>query len=127
MKFISIILTILFLNGCASTEPYLNQEPVQTYDSPSDYWLSDVNVQPLKFLTAQQYRLLKGKHIKIKTKFLIDSNGDVHNVEVIESNVDVSMLSLAEKAMQQRDFYPSKSNSSRQPMIAFALLEFTCD
>lgn len=130
MRLTFLLLLTLIVTACASTtpsEPYMTQDPVATYDSLSDYWLSDKKVQPLRYLTKEQYRVLKGKNIKIEAKYLIDSNGDVHQVEILKSNVDISMESLVKKTLQKQDFYPSKSNSSRQPIIAYAGLEFSCD
>ncbi|BDX08482.1 hypothetical protein [Planctobacterium marinum] len=130
MRLIFVSLFIIFISACANTgtsEPFLNQTPITQYDSLNDYWLSDKKMQPLRYLTKEQYKHMKGKKIKIEAKYLIDSNGDVHHVEILKSNVDIPMESLVKKTLQKQDFYPSQSNSSKRPIIAYAGLEFACN
>lgn len=130
LKRILTALLIVLISACASTdsgEPYLSQTPVKKYKSLSDYWLSDNKVQPLKYLTHSQRKILRGKRIELKAKYLIDSNGNVHNVEIYESNVTIPMDTLVQKSLQNQDFYPSDSNSARHPVVAYAGLSFVCN
>lgn len=129
MKLVVLLCLTILIAACVSTTPstpYLNSEPLTRYDSLSDYWLSDNKVQPIKFLTREQRRVLKGKNIELKAKYLIDSNGDVHNVEIYESNVEIPMDNLVAKALQNQDFYPSKANANKRPVYARAGLSFSC-
>lgn len=129
LKRILTALLIILISACASTDsdtPFLSQPPVTEYQSLSDYWLSDNKVQPLKYLTRNQRKLLRGQRIEVKAKYLIDSNGNVHDVEIYESNVTIPMDTLVQKSLQNQDFYPSDSNSTRHPVVAYAGLSFVC-
>jgi len=123
------LLFSVFLAACASkgSTPHLITEPLTSPDNVSAYWVWKKNVQPLKYLTNEQKALFSGQTITIKAKYLIDSNGDVFNVKILEANTDVDLLPLVEKSLQKRDFQPSESNTALQPIIAMSKLEFTCD
>ena len=128
-KLYSTLLLSVFLAACATkgSMPHLTTEPLTSPESVSKYWVSTKNVQPLRYLTKEQKALFSGQTITIKATYLIDSNGDVFNVKVLEANTDVEFLALVEKSLQNMDFQPSESNTALQPIIAMSKVEFTCD
>lgn len=128
-KLYSTLLFSVFLAACATkgSMPHLTTEPLTSPDSVSTYWVSTKNVQPTRYLTKEQKALLSGQTVTIKAKYLIDSNGDVFNVQILEANTDVEFLALVEKSLQNRDFQPSESNTALQPIIVMSKVEFTCD
>ena len=92
-----------------------------------DYWLSTNNIQPLKHMSHSQRKALSGNTVVIKAEYLIDSNGDVFGVKILESNVNTSFSSLVAKSLQDRAFSPSSINTDRQPVIIQSQLTFECD
>lgn len=126
--YLPLVLSV-FLGACATkgSAPYLTSEPLAKPDSVSNYWVSTNNEQPLKYLTYEQKESCTEQNIIVKAKYLIDSNGDVFNVEIIEANTDAALQRLVEKSLQKRDFQPSKSNIALQPVIAYSKLEMKCE
>ena len=126
--YLSLVLSV-FLSACAikGSTPYLTSEPLSSPCSVSTYWVSTNNVQPLKYLTYEQKESCTEQNITVKAKYLIDSNGDVFNVQILEANTDAVIQRLVEKSLQQRDFQPSKSNTTLQPVIAHSKLEMKCE
>ena len=122
--FTCYIFIIISLFACSSipVEPQLNTEPVSA-SNLKDYWLSKHNNQPSK-LNRIQLKQLKDQNVKIIARYLIDSNGNVYDVKIIETNTDVSFTNLVAKSLQKRKFYPSPLNQARQPVYATAMLEF---
>ncbi len=128
-KIISIIIISLLVISCTSikTSPYLTSEPIISPEKLDDYWLSTNNIQPLKHMSRSQRKALSGNTVVIKAEYLIDSNGDVFDVKILESNVNNSFSSLVAKSLQNRAFSPSSINTDRQPVIIQSQLTFECD
>ncbi|WP_293747585.1 hypothetical protein [uncultured Paraglaciecola sp.] len=128
-KIISIIIITLLMMSCSSTNtsPYLTSEPIISPKKLDTYWLSTNNIQPLKYMSLSQRKALSGSTVIIKAEYLIDSNGDVFDVEILESNVGTSFSSLVAKSLQSRAFSPSSINTNRQPVVTQSLLTFVCD
>ena len=115
--------------SCSSTNtsPYLTSEPIISPKKLDTYWLSTNNIQPLKYMSLSQRKALSGSTVIIKAEYLIDSNGNVFDVEILESNVGTSFSSLVAKSLQSRAFSPSSINTNRQPVVTQSLLTFVCD
>ena len=128
-KIILIIIISLSVISCSSTRmsPHLTSEPIILPKELSTYWVSVNNVQPLKYMSRSQRKALSGSTVVIKAEYLIDSNGDVFEVKVLESNVDTSFSSLVAKSLQNRAFSPSSTNANRQPVVTQSKLTFECD
>ncbi|MEC8232949.1 MAG: hypothetical protein VX061_16060 [Pseudomonadota bacterium] len=126
--YLPLVLSV-FLGACATkgSTPYLTSEPLAKPDSVSNYWVSTNRVQPLKYLTYEQKESCSEQNIIVKAKYLIDSNGDVFNVEIIEVNSDAVLQRLVERMLQEMDFQPSESNTALQPVIAYSKLEMKCE
>ena len=126
MKILSVLFLSVGLTACASMgkKPYLASDPI-TVSKTSDYWVSDENKYPFKTQRPSVIKRLRGKDIEVSAKYLIDSNGDVFNVEIIESNVDTSMEGLVIKALEEIEYYPAEGNSNKQPIIAKSKLTFS--
>ena len=117
------------LNACASlTSPYLTQAPIKvSQETIDDYWISENNVQFFKRPTKAQLRAMEAQTVEIVASYLVDSNGDIHELVIIESNVDVSFVDLVKDSLDKRNFRPSESNTVRQPIIALSNFTFEKD
>lgn len=128
-KLILIVFISLSVISCSSTNtaPQLTSEPIILPSKLSTYWTSENDIQPLKYMSRSQREALSGSTVVIKAEYLIDSNGNVHEVKILESNVDTSFSSLVAKSLQNRAFSPSPANTNRQPVITQSMLTFECD
>ena len=117
------------LNGCASlSSPHLTQAPIKvSQQTIKDYWISENAVQFFKRPTKAQLRAMEAQTVEIVASYLVDSNGDIHELEIIESNVDISFIDLVKDSLDKRNFRPSENNTARQPIIVFSSFTFEKD
>jgi hypothetical protein len=125
MRYLLCYTFIITLFSCSSipVEPLLNSEPIIT-TKLDDYWLSTNDKQPSR-LNRAQLKQLKEQNVKIIASYLIDSNGDVYDVNIIKTNTDENFTKLIRQSLQKRNFSPSPENLTKQPVYATSVLEFT--
>lgn len=129
LRLICIIIISLSVVACSLTRvtPYLTSEPLVLPGKLSTYWVSQHDIQPLKYMNREQRTALSGSTVVIKAEYLIDSNGDVFEVKILESNVEASFSSLVARSLQNRAFKPSATNTNRQPVVVQSMLTFECN
>ncbi|WP_100657647.1 hypothetical protein [Alteromonas flava] len=129
MRKIVCLITLLFLTACVSTsEPHLVQDPVKVSpDTIDDYWVSQNDVQFNIRPSSKQLRVMEEQKVVVDARYLVDSNGNVHDIEILDSNVEVSFLNMVERALERRDFKPAESNPNRVPIIAVSRFTYESD
>lgn len=111
--------TFVLIACTSSSEPHLTQEPVKVnQENISDYWISKNDIQFEMRPSNAQLNLMKNKKVEVIARYIVDSNGDVFDVQILESNVDVSFANLVEYALDNREFEVAENNVDRQPIIA---------
>jgi hypothetical protein len=126
--FLSVTLGLV-LTACATpSTPHLTQAPIKVnQETIKDYWISQSDVQFFKRPTSAQLRAMEAQKVEIVASYLVDSNGDIFDVEIVESNVDISFKDLVEDSLEKRNFRPSQSNTYRQPIIVLSSFVFDTD
>ena len=116
MKTLSLLLFSLVLLGCSSTsDMYLNQTPVEvTNETISDYWVQTNN--KFRFKLPIQRAIGKNEDGHATLRFLIDSNGNTFNPEIIESAPEGMWDYAGVKALSKQNFVPAETNSSNAPV-----------
>lgn len=112
MRGFSLALSVLLLGGCATmNEPVLNAAPVDISDEELDrYWVvreSTVNVRPPESMTDCGV---------VNLRFLIDSDGEVHDIEVLGALPERIFDQAAIDARKGLPFEPAASNPNRTPV-----------
>ncbi|WP_394193364.1 energy transducer TonB [Pseudoalteromonas atlantica] len=116
MKTLSLIFFSILVLGCTSTpEVVLNQEPVEvTNDNVRQYWVLKNKSFSFNLPLKRAPKKLEEGHVTLR--FLIDSNGNTFDPEIIES-VPAGIWDYAGvKAMSKQDFIPAKSNTLGVPV-----------
>ncbi len=116
MKTLAPLLLSLLLLGCSSTsDMYLSQTPVEVTDENiSDYWVQ--TNERFKFNLPIQRAIGKNENGHVTLRFLIDSNGNTFNPEVIES-MPAGMWDYAGvKALSKQEFVPADTNRLKMPV-----------
>lgn len=116
---LTLAFTFVLIACTSSSEPHLTQEPVKVnQENISDYWISKNDIQFEMRPSNAQLNLMKNKKVEVIARYIVDSNGDVFDVQILESNVDVSFANLVEYALDNREFEVAENNVDRQPIIA---------
>ena len=107
-----LALLVLCLTGCAATsQPVLNSTPVDiTQDQLSAYWVpreSSVSIRAPSTGTGCGV---------VDIRHLIDSNGDVHDVEVMDAQPKGVFNSAAVEQAEAFQYEPSGNNTQRRPV-----------
>jgi TonB family protein len=116
MKHIFLATLITLLLGCSSIpELYLSDKPIEvTNPTVSDYWVRQN--EEFSFRLPINRAPKKNESGYVVVRYLIDSNGNTFNPEIIES-VPKGMWDYAGvKAITKQDFAPSKTNTSNTPV-----------
>lgn len=116
----TLAFVVLFLTGCATTsEPVLNGTPVDiTQDELADYWVprqSGVNV------SAPSNSAGCGV---VDIRFLIDSNGEVHDVEVLDAQPRDTFDRAAIDMAEAFSYVASENNPRRTPVRVSRFVTF---
>ena len=113
MKTLSLFLFSLLLLGCSSTsDMYLSQTPVEVTDENiSDYWVQ--TNERFRFNLPIQRAIGKNEDGYVKLRFLIDSNGNTFNPEVVESTPEGMWDYAGVKALSKQNFVPAETNRSK--------------
>lgn len=116
----SLAIAALFLTGCAATpKPVLNAEPIEvTYDEVAEYWIAQqggVTVSSSEGGTGC---------FAVEIRYLIDSNGRVHEVEVLDAKPNNRLNRTAVEVQESFSYRPSVSNSERTPVSVRGFVKF---
>ena len=116
MKILSILFISVLLLGCATTQKaVLNQKPVEvTKDNIDDYWVQKNKTFSFNLPLKRAPKNLEEGHVTFR--FLIDSNGNTFDPEIIESVPEGAWDYAGVKALSKQDFVPEKSNSLKVPV-----------
>lgn len=116
MKILSILFISVLLLGCATTQKaVLNQKPVEvTKDNIDDYWVQKNKTFSFNLPLKRAPKKLEEGHVTFR--FLIDSNGNTFDPEIIESVPEGAWDYAGVKALSKQDFVPAKSNSLKVPV-----------
>ncbi len=124
-KFAALALVLSILVGCSTIpeKPILNTSPINVADEMEQYWISKHDVQKSRH-TRKQVKLMRKRVINVVATYLVDSNGNVYNVKIVESNGEGLFEELVKKSLQRRNFSPAKGNLKKQPVYARSKLTF---
>ena len=124
MKTLSLFLFSLLLLGCSSTsDMYLSQTPVEVTDENiSDYWVQ--TYERFRFNLPIQRAIGKNEDGYVKLRFLIDSNGNTFNPEVVESTPEGMWDYAGVKALSKQNFVPAETNRSKVPVYLTQTIYF---
>jgi TonB family protein len=116
MKTLSLIFFSILVLGCTSTpEVVLNQTPVEvTNDNVGQYWVLKNTKFSVNLPLRRAPKKLEEGHVTLR--FLIDSNGNTFDPEIIESVPAGIWDNAGVKAMSKQDFIPAKSNTLSVPV-----------
>ena len=118
-RLLPLSLTFFLTAFTSSFQPHLTQDPIKVnQETIGDYWISKNDIQFGMRPTNAQLRLMKSQKVEIIARYLVDSNGNVFDLQILESNVDISFENLVQNTLSRREFEVAKTNSSRQPIIA---------
>jgi TonB family protein len=120
-----LAMTMLALTGCAATgEPVLNSTPVDvTQDELDDYWVpTDTSGV---FVKADRSRQTPCGVVDYR--MLIDSNGEVHDFEVIDSEPKRSFERAARAQAEARSYVPAEQNAAATPVRLHTYVTFDND
>lgn len=109
-----LTITMLALTGCAATsEPVLDSAPIDvTREELVDYWVPAT--QGGNFVKAPTTREVPCAVVEFRQ--LIDSNGQVHDFEVIDSMPRGRFNSAARELAESIRYAPASGNASRVPV-----------
>lgn len=124
MKTLLLFLFSLLLLGCSSTsDMFLSQTPVEvTEKNFSDYWVQ--TNERFRFSLPIQRAIGKNEDGYVKLRFLIDSNGNTFNPEVVESTPEGMWDYAGVKALSKQNFVPAESNRSKVPVYLTQTIYF---
>lgn len=116
MRFIYVIIVSFLFFGCASKpELTLNQQPIEVTDENiNEYWIQ--KNETFSFNLPLNRAPRKGEEGHVKLRFLIDSNGNTFNPEIIESVPEGVWDYAGVQALSKQEFVPAESNSSNIPV-----------
>ncbi|GGW97372.1 energy transducer TonB [Alteromonas halophila] len=112
MKLRILVATLVALtaSACSSLSPTLTRAPITVENDELDkYWKSS----GFSFNIAS----LPGPAGSVKLRYLIDSNGDVHDVEVIDFQPNEDWVVAGKRALGNIEYKPSEQNTTKQPVI----------
>ncbi|TMP88395.1 hypothetical protein CWC05_02885 [Pseudoalteromonas ruthenica] len=124
-RLLVLVLVSLVVGACSSIpkEPVLNSKPISATGNISQYWVSQDD-QPDNYYNRAQLRVMSQKHVYVIVSYLIDSNGNVYEVTIEETNHKGLFDELVVESLQKRKFIPAKTNPSRQPVYNLSRLDF---
>lgn len=126
-QFVLASVVTLCMIACSSTpeEPVLNTKAVLINEKDlAKYWIAERERQRLHTTKAQNH-ILKQTDVFVIVSYLIDSNGNVYNVDIIDSNQKGHFDDLVHRSLKRKHFSPAKSNSNRTPVFVTAMMNFS--
>ncbi len=123
MKYLLSLLLVLGLSACVSAPkrtPFLAQVPVAVQlKELKNYWVESAdsfNVDTTGLTPPES-----GGYVKVRC--LIDSNGEVFEAQVVDSQPQGGWDEFALRALHGRKYSPSNKNSAKVPV--YVIREFT--
>lgn len=105
--------------GCAST-PVLNHTPKEIEKADLEkYWV----LKESKFTTRSNFTRLPKQGAVVQVRYLIDSNGQTHEAEVVKAEPIDDWNKSALKAVSKMEYVNAPANDSLTPV--YVLTEFT--
>ncbi|MBM7074496.1 hypothetical protein JQC92_21165, partial [Shewanella sp. 202IG2-18] len=97
-----------WVSGCSSIpeKPVLNAEPINAAGKFNQYWITEKDQQNA-ILTLKQRNLLQKHSVKVVTTYLVDSNGNVYDVKITESNGEGLFAEKVKLSLQRRVYKPA--------------------
>ncbi|MDY7096320.1 MAG: TonB family protein [Acidobacteriota bacterium] len=124
MKKMLMIVSVLVLAACSvAPKIYLASEPLEVaVDELDDYWIE--SDEPVRFEMPAGSTPGAGQEGFARVRFLIDSNGKVHNPEVVESEPEGVWDQHGVKAVMSREYRPSEENDALVPVYVTSTVTF---
>ncbi len=119
--FLATLLGLILLTGCTATpQIYLSQEPVAIENSElRQYWVEEHGTFTMSFPGANQ-----PKPGMVKISYVIDSNGNIFNPEIVESTPAGMWDRGALAALKNMRYRPAEQNPSKIPVRVTTEFEF---
>lgn len=113
MKLVIIFLAVISLISCSATSKNLAVAPIKINQNElNNYWqMADVS----NFSTDLS-RGLPSTTSTVVIEYLIDSDGKVHDVEIISYTPNGDWNTFAKKQARKYQFKPARSNTALQPV-----------
>ncbi len=117
-----LVLTVMVLGivGCMSV-PNLASQPKEIAENELlNYW--EMKEETFSVNSAISYKGRPDGYVKVR--YLIDSNGIVHEPEVVESEPEGVWDAAGLKAAKKMEFVPASGNADRMPVYVTTLINF---
>ncbi|BDY04632.1 TonB family protein [Ferrimonas sp. YFM] len=109
----------LALVGCAST-PVLNGSPIEvTQGDTKNYWV----LKQSQFTTSTPHKRIPSQGAVVEVRYLIDSNGQTHEAEVIKAEPIKGWNRSALNAVKKMEYVAVPGNPDKTPV--YTVTEFT--
>ncbi|MBO1255390.1 energy transducer TonB [Alteromonas sp. 5E99-2] len=111
---LNFFFSILIL-GCTSTQKIvLNQNPIEvSKDTIDEYWVLKNDKFSFPLSSKQISKNLEDGYVTLQ--YVIDSNGNTFNPEIIKSVPEAAWGLASVKAVSKQKFIPAKSNIQKVP------------
>jgi len=124
VKYLMSLLLVLGLSACMSAPkriPFLTQEPVAVeLKDLMNYWVESANSFSVDTIGLTPPK--SGGYVKVRC--LIDSNGEVFDTQVVDSQPQGGWDEFALRAIHDRKYSPSDKNSAKVPVYVVREFKF---
>jgi len=123
MKFLTLIfLNVVFLFGCTTTpKQYLTQTPIEIKQSDlDDYWVQSKK----EFSFSSSTLLPPNTNGFVNIKYLIDSNGQIFNPVVVDSDPSGEWNNIALHALKKLHYINTEKNTQKTPVYVISKFTF---
>lgn len=104
------------LSACTST-PKLSQQPIEIpVHEITKYWIPEVS--------SFVYGSPPKEAGSVIVSYLVDSEGDMYNVKIIDSKPEGLWVGVVKKSLRNTTFTPAPSNTARVPVKVIAQYDF---
>jgi len=111
---LTLVIFLTGLTGCASTPEYNGAVIETNLENLSRYWIADkkkVSFKP----TAEEVAILQSTSGKTSGTFLIESNGNVTEIKIMQSEPPGVFDRATNKNYTGRSYSPGPDNPNRRP------------
>jgi len=124
MNRFSLIVLGFLLSACASSpSPFLASDPIDVSDGQLDtYWVS--SDESFSFNLNPKQVPPHGTSGFVKVRFLIDSNGNTFNHQIVESKPEGAWDIGGLKAIKQQKYIAANSNTDKVPVYYTKTISF---
>ncbi|MCW8126410.1 TonB family protein [Microbulbifer halophilus] len=124
-----ISIFVLFIStmfGCSSSPApvaVLNTDiKIIDPEELDDYWIPEIR-RNISY-PPERYMPPQGVKGYVKVKYIIDSNGNIFNAEVVESEPEKVFDGLALISLSNKKFSPAEKNKNRMPVKVVTKMRF---